>query len=170
MSSLREHAILAFLWRKQWELWWNIFEKLKILRFPLSRLEINGAMSRYCETFRDLSALVSSSCALRFCRFLAGVVSQFASASQSARREGEKMKIRRECGGKRRAINGIRIDRAPRITCRYCVIAARTRAYETTRHAYARAYANVRRMTAHVAARRKWRCETVSHLFLYLLE
>lgn len=68
--------------------------------------------------------------------------------ARSACREGEKMEIRGECGGKRRTINEFRIGRALRITCRYCVIVARTRAYETTRHAYT----NVRRMTAHVAA------------------
>lgn len=72
--------------------------------------------------------------------------------AQSVCRESEKMEIRGECGGKRRTINEFRIGRALRITCRYCVIAARTRAYETTRHAYARAYTNVRRITAHVAA------------------
>lgn len=73
-------------------------------------------------------------------------------SSSERRREGEKMEIRGECDGKRRAINGIRIGRALRITCKYCVIAACTRVYKTMRHAYARVYANVLRMTAHVAA------------------
>jgi len=68
-------------------------------------------------------------CVFRFRCFLAGSVVSVRLLSPSERhREGEKMEICGECGGKRRAINGIRIGRALRITCQYCIIVVCTRA------------------------------------------
>jgi len=101
--------------------------------FVISRLSSSRALFDFLAVFR------------RRCRLSA-------LASRPKRhREGEKMEIRGECDGERRAINGIRIGRVPRIACQYCVIAVCTRAYETTRHAHARAC--VRKRPSHDCAR-----------------
>jgi hypothetical protein len=171
MSLLRKHAILAFLWRKQWESRWSVFEKPKILTLPV--FPTRDKRRRYCESRSRLFVIPRHSRLVRV-EWSSSFLHPARSCVKRSSWEGEKMEIRGERNGERRAINGIRIGRAPCITCRYLCNCCVTCVQACVRSRVARARTCMYSSTPpHDCARgcsTKMKPPWVSQLFLYLLK